>query len=287
MAVIGMKVEIGAEVGKEVEIGTEVGTEVETGKECGMAVEIGTEDGKEFETNGTEVDIGMIGTIGTENCTPLDEGKECSTISQINGITLTNIPSMVAHTIDGIDAAMNQSIDRIHQMLAVALDGSIPPCALPSTVVGSSNESISNDKFPNGLVPPEIIMMLHDTEPSDSHRTLHPSNVSPPVVDISTSLLHKSITHALADPRTNADTLHQMHAQVFHHLHTSTERNLLDVNDYKRARHDLLLMMREPDDERVMREMEEERNRDIQAALRLEEERHSDIQAALRLELEG
>jgi hypothetical protein len=57
----------------------------------------------------------------------IDGRKESPTIRQIDG---TTISSVIAQTIDGIDAVMNQSIDRIHLMLAVALDGSIPPGAL-------------------------------------------------------------------------------------------------------------------------------------------------------------
>jgi hypothetical protein len=61
-----------------------------------------------------------------------------------------------------------------------------------------------------------------------------------------------------------------MHAHVFHHLQVSTEHILLDVNEYKRARQDLILMMRNSDDEKIMRAMDDERTSDIQNALRLE-----------------
>jgi hypothetical protein len=74
-------------------------------------------------------------------------------------------------------------------------------------------------------------------------------------------------------PSLSDDQLRHLHAQVFNQLQDSTEHILTDVSEYKRVQQDLILMMRDSlhdNGERIMRAMEDERNRDIQAAFHLE-----------------
>ena len=160
---------------------------------------------------------------------------------------------MILHTIAGFDAVVNHSIDRIHLMLAVTLNGGVPPGALPigpaneiapfpSTVNDSPNERLSCEKFHKEPILTETLLMLHDA----SNESLAPG------------------------PSIHANPLHQMHVHVFKHLKASTEHILLDVQEYRRARHDLILMMGDSDDERGMHTMDAEHNSDIHTALRLE-----------------
>ncbi len=201
---------------------------------------------------------------------PVNENKASPTVSHEKSPTASPLANAIAHTISGIDVMMTHVIDSIHLMLEVAIDDGTPNFNFPSStsneiaslspivdsssngiaslfpIVDSSSKDITfSDNIKHTPVPTELLLMMHDAEQIDYQRNQR---------------------------LVNNDKFSHVHEHVFHHLQSSTKHILQNVHEYRLARNDLLLMLRDhlhDDNERTMRAMDYERNSDTKDALRL------------------